>query len=91
MLQRMLSALAGLNIVQRSENGGWLLSRDLDEVTLGELYENLRLRVPATDVVLPSRDDDIGRAAAQAMEHLRQPLLDPLQHSVGSFLHPRKE
>jgi membrane protein len=91
MLQRMLSALDALNIVQRSERGGWLLSRDLDQVSLGELYENLGLRVPATDVQLPSRDDAIGQAAARAMEHLRQPLLVPLQLSVGSFLHQRKE
>ena len=91
MLQRMLAALAELNIVQRSENCGWLLSRDLNGVTMAELYENLRLRVPTTDLVLPSRDDEIGRAAARAMDHLRQPLLDPLQRSVGSFLHPEKE
>lgn len=91
MLQRMLSALDALNIVQRSEKGGWLLSRDLNQVSLAELYENLGLRVPAADLRLPSRDDAIGRAAERAMEHLRQPLLAPLQASVGSFLNQSKE
>ena len=85
MLQRMLSSLSEMNIVQRGETGGWLLSRDLDAVTLGELYEGMALRVPSTDMPLPSRQDAIGRAAGKALDHLRQPLKDPLQRSVGSF------
>jgi membrane protein len=91
MLQRMLSALDSLNIVQRAEKGSWLLSRDLDQVSLIELYENLHLRVPAAELVLPCHDDAIGQAAARAMEQLRQPLLPPLQLSVGSFLRQQKE
>ena len=91
MLQRMLSALCELNIVQRGESGAWLLSRDLNRVSLSELYESVPLRVPAKELVLPCHNDDIGRAASAAMDHLRQPLLDPLAHSIGSFLHPTKE
>ena len=91
MLQRMLSALCELNIVQRSESGAWVLSRDLNQVSLGELYETVPLRVPAKELVLPCQNDDIGRAASAAMDRLRQPLLDPLAHSIGSFLHPTKE
>ncbi|KFN43331.1 hypothetical protein N789_08640 [Arenimonas oryziterrae DSM 21050 = YC6267] len=84
-LQRMLSALSEMNIVQRSELGGWLLARDLDTVTLGELYEGMSLRIPAADLPLPARHDAIGRAAEKALNHLREPLKDPLQRSVGSF------
>jgi membrane protein len=84
-LQRMLSALSDMHIVQRCENGGWLLARDLDSVTLCELYEGMGLRVPARDLVLPARHDAIGRAAERAMNHLREPLKDPLQRSVASF------
>jgi membrane protein len=91
ILQRMLSSLDALNIAQRSEKGGWLLSRDLEQVSLGELYEHLGVRVPAADLLLPCRDDAIGQSAARALEHLRQPLLVPLQRSVGSFLYPIKE
>ena len=91
MLQRMLSGLDSLNIAQRGEKGSWLLSRDLDQVSLAELYDSLHLRVPAADIALPCHDDAIGQAAARAMEQLRQPMLTPLQLSVGSFLNPRKE
>jgi membrane protein len=91
MLQRMLSALCQLHIVQRSESGAWLLSRDLDQVSIGELYESVPLRVPAKELQLPCRGDDIGHAASSAMDRLRQPLLDPLAQSIGSFLHQRKE
>jgi membrane protein len=90
-LQRMLSGLCTLNIVRRAEDGAWLLSRDLDAVTLEELHEGLLLRVPGPDVVLPGFDDPIGREATNALEHLRSPLQAPLSRSVGSFFPPHPE
>lgn len=89
-LQRMLSGLCRLDIVRRAEDGAWLLSRDLDGVTLAELHEGLLLRVPG-DIVLPGFDDPIGREATCALEHLRTPLYDPLSRSVGSFFPPHPE
>jgi membrane protein len=86
LLQRMISALCVMNIIQRAESGAWLLSRDLDKVTLGELYEGMDLRIPTDELALPSRHDPIGRASSAALEHLRTPLQAPLQSSVGSFL-----
>ena len=85
LLQRMLAGLGRLRIVQRSEVGEWLLSRDLGAVTLGELYEGLALRVASQDQPLPGRNDALGRAAARALDHLRQPLRTPLERSVASF------
>jgi len=90
MLQRMLSGLASMNIVQRSEHGAWLLSRDLNAVALGEVYESMRLRVPAVDVPLPLRHDPIGRCATAVLAHLRDSLQEPLRRSIGSFLNPAK-
>ena len=86
LLQRMISSLCQLNIIKRSESGAWLLSRDLDKVSLDEIYEGLALRIPTADVCLPSRQDAIGRASTAALEHLRDPLHVPLQSTVGSFL-----
>lgn len=86
LMQRMLAGLSGLNIVQRAEDGGWLLSRDLATVTLGELHEGLGLRIPGPSAGLPGYDDPLGRRANRAIEHLRQPLQGPLGRSVGSFL-----
>ena len=85
LLQRMLSGLSELNIVRRAEDGGWLLARDLAKVSLGELHEGLGLRIPCTDVILPGYDDPLGRDAARALDHLRQPLEAPMARSVGSF------
>lgn len=85
LLQRMLAGLGELRIVQRSEIGEWLLSRDLDAVSLGELYEGLALRVPSQDQPLPGRSDSLGRAAARALDYLRQPMRAPLERSVASF------
>lgn len=85
LLQRMLSGLSGLNIVRRAEDGGWLLARDLATVSLGELHEGLGLRIPCTDTSVPGYDDPLGRDAARALDHLRQPLEAPMARSVGSF------
>lgn len=86
LLQQMISALCEMNIIQRSESGAWLLSRDLDKVPLGEIYEGMRLRIPTDELELPSRQDAMGRASMSALDHLRQPLKAPLERSVGSFL-----
>ena len=88
LLQKLISGLCEMNIIQRAETGAWLLSRNLEAVSLRELYEGMALRIPTTDVNLPSRQDAIGRASTAALEHLRLPLKEPLEHSVASFLHP---
>lgn len=86
LLQRILSALCEMNIVQRGESGAWLLSRDLDRVSLGEIYEGLSLRIPTGEICLPARQDAIGRAASAGLDELTGPLRTPLSRSVGSYL-----
>ena len=88
LLRRMLGGLSRLNIVRRAEDGAWLLSRDLDAVSFGELHEGLALRVPGPIHGLPGYDDAIGRDAARALAHLQEPLSAPLARSVGSFFTP---
>jgi len=90
-LADMLHALNELNIVQRAEQGPWLLSRDLAEVPLAELYEHVLLRVPMADMNLPARNDALGRAGSRAMDELRAALHDPLQRSIASYLHPQRD
>lgn len=91
LLQELLSGLSSLHIVMRGENGGWILTRDLDAVSLNELYERLHLRIPMKEVSLPGSDDIFGRAAIDALSHLREPLDNPLSRSVGSFIKASKE
>ena len=90
-LRRMLAGLAELDIVRRAEDGAWLLSRDLGTVRLGELHERLSLRVPGVAAALPGFDDPIGRDALRALDHLRQPLDEPLSRSVGSFFTSKQD
>ena len=75
----MISRLCELNIIQRAESGAWLLSRDLDEVTLAELYEGMALRVPTDELYLPARHDAIGRAASAGA---RTTCASPLQRAA---------
>lgn len=91
LLQQLLCGLSSLHIVLRAENGAWILTRDLDAVTLKELYERLNLRIPTRDINLPGGDDAFGKAAMDALDHLREPLSEPLARSIGSFMKAKKE
>ena len=85
LLQEFLGDLLRLGIVQRAEEGGWMLARDLGRVSLDDLYEGLRLRIPVTEVHLPCRDDPLGRRAVEALDALRLPLRDHLRRRVGTI------
>lgn len=86
LVQDMLGQLDGIGVVSRAESGEWLLSRDLDDVTLAELYEACHLRVPIREAHLPCRDDALGQVAAGAIDHLRLPLRDLLRQRVSDLL-----
>ena len=72
-------------VARRDERGEWLLARDLDEITLGELYEACQLRVPMGADCLPCREDDLGTAVHAVIDDLRLPLGPALARSVGSL------
>lgn len=85
LLQELLAQLSGIGLVARAESGEWLLSRDLGDVTLGELYEACSLRIPVAEAHLPCRDDALGAAAAGTLDELRVPLRDLLRRRVASL------
>lgn len=85
LVQQMLSQLCQINVVARAEAGEWLLSRDLDDLSLGELYEACGLRIPIAEAMLPCRDDSLGRSAVAAMDELRIPLRDLLKRRVSTI------
>lgn len=88
LVQQMLAQLCGINVVRRAESGEWLLLRDLDELTLAELYEACQLRIPIAEAHLPHRDDAIGASVAQAIDELRIPLRDLLKRRVNTLWTP---
>ncbi|SKA09774.1 YihY family inner membrane protein [Novilysobacter spongiicola] len=85
LVQEMLAQLEEIRVVKRAEGGEWLLSRDLDDLSMAELYEACELRIPITEVHLPCRDDALGPSAAGALDELRLPLRDLLKRKVSSI------
>lgn len=90
-LQRMLADLLRIRVLSRTEDGRWLLARDLQYVTLGELHEGCRLRIPVEDLRVPFQDDMIGRAAASAVESLRLPLREGLSRNLSGLFAESEE
>jgi len=84
-VQHMLGQLHRIGVVDCTESGQWVLTRDLDSMTLQELYEACHLRIPTQDTPLPHDDDPLGQAAVTAMDTLRLPLRDALQRKVSSL------
>lgn len=85
LVQDLLGQLDAIDVVTRAEGGEWLLARDLDDVTLAELYEAGRLRVPVAEARLPHREDALGVAVMGVLDGLRMPLRDLLKQRVSSI------
>lgn len=85
LVQQMLQQLSGIGLLSRAESGEWLLARDLDDLSLAELYEACHLRIPTAEAWLPERDDALGEAAVAALDELRIPLRDLLRKPVASI------
>ena len=85
LVQEMLGQLSAIGVVSRAESGEWLLARDLEHVSLGELYEAGNLRVPVAEAHLPHRDDAMGLAVMQTLDGLRLPLRELLKQPVANI------
>ena len=85
LVQQMLAQLEEIALLRRAESGEWILARDLDGLTVGELYEACDLRIPVAEAHLPCRDDALGVSASAALDELRIPLRDLLKRRVGSL------
>lgn len=85
LVQQMLAQLGEIGLVTRAETGEWLLARDLDDLTLAELYEACNLRIPVNEAHLPCRDDALGVASTRTLDELRVPLRELLKRRVSSL------
>ncbi|MGN6111698.1 MAG: YihY family inner membrane protein [Luteimonas sp.] len=84
LVQEMLGQLCAIGVVARAESGEWLLARDLDELTMADLYEACQLRVPIAEAHLPCRDDALGAVTIAELDELRLPLRDLLKRRVSN-------
>lgn len=85
LVQQMLAELEQIQLLQRAETGEWLLARDLDGLTLAELYEACHLRIPIAEAHLPCRGDALGIAVGDTLDQLRIPLRDLLKRRVSTL------
>ncbi|HEU4992518.1 MAG TPA: YihY family inner membrane protein [Luteimonas sp.] len=85
LVQEMLGQLCAIGVVARAESGEWLLARDLDELTMADLYEACQLRIPIAEAHLPCRDDALGVATVAELDELRLPLRDLLKRRVSNL------
>ena len=85
LVQQLLCQMDEINVLTRAETGEWMLARDLEDVTLSELYEAAHLRVPVSEAHLPHRDDALGTAVMQVIDELRMPLRNSLKQRVSSI------
>jgi len=84
LVQEMLGELCVIGLLSRAESGEWLLARDLDDLTMADLYEACQLRIPIAEAHLPCRDDALGIAAVGEVDQLRLPLRDLLKRRVST-------
>lgn len=83
LVQETLGQLESIRVVRRAETGEWLLARDLDDLSLAELYEAGQLRIPIAEAHLPGADDPRGAAVIATIDQLRLPLRELLRRRVG--------
>ncbi|MFC7301415.1 YihY family inner membrane protein [Cognatiluteimonas weifangensis] len=84
MIQESLGQLAAIGVVSRAESGEWLLARDLDDLSMADLYEACQLRIPIAEARLPCHDDALGIAAREELDQLRLPLRELLKRRVSN-------
>jgi len=85
LLQQLLCDMERIALVRQAASGEWMLARDLDQVTLSDLYESTQLRIPVSERMLPYREDSLGQAALAALDELRLPLREKLKRRVSDI------
>ncbi|KIP86836.1 YihY family inner membrane protein [Stenotrophomonas sp. CFBP 13724] len=88
LLQQLLCDMERIALLRRAENGEWMLARDLEQLTLADLYESTQLRIPVAEAHLPYRQDSLGQAALAALDELRLPLREKLKRRVSDIYPP---
>ncbi|MBD7955470.1 YihY family inner membrane protein [Stenotrophomonas sp. Sa5BUN4] len=88
LLQQLLCDMERIALLRRVENGEWMLARDLEQLTLADLYESTQLRIPVAEAHLPYRQDSLGQAALAALDELRLPLREKLKRRVSDIYPP---
>lgn len=87
LVQELLEKLSRISLLRCTDNGEWMLARDLGNTSLAELYEACQLRIPIAESDLPCQDDALGIAAREALDRIRLPVRELLRYRVGAIYH----
>jgi membrane protein len=70
-VMRLLSRLKEARITSRDEEGDWMLARDLDDLSLGRLYQLGDYYLPVAEVADLPRDSVWDQSLAECLEQVR--------------------
>lgn len=90
-LQRLMGALQRARLAGRAENGDWILAADLDEVTLGDLYNAAEFVLPLEEVDDIPRDRPSDRALAGALQSMNETGGPLFRQPLKTYLRTREE
>jgi len=90
-LEELLESLAAARIVRRAEGGGWLLARDLDDLTMGELLAAAGCALPRAAEARTGGGHPVDQALAGWLADVEGRLAAPLAQPVGELLGPRED
>lgn len=82
---RLMCGLREQRIVARDEEGNWLLTRDLDALTLGDLYGRTDLHLPLADIREMPQASARDRAYLASLERLRDRGQEVLDQPLRAF------
>ncbi len=84
-IQTLLESLRLANILRRDEDGEWLLVRDLDSLSLAELYATGRYVWPLDAEPVDQDNDAWNEALTAALDQVTDPLEQISSRSLKSF------
>ncbi len=85
-LRRILGYFFDARIIHRDDDGDWLLSADLDTLTLGEVYANGEFILPVADLDKLRCESHWDRALIEALQDVSEVAGPMMERSVKSYL-----
>ncbi|MET0066440.1 MAG: virulence factor BrkB family protein [Candidatus Thiodiazotropha sp.] len=80
-LEKVVHQLKQAHLVQRTDEKGWLLARDLSHVTLNDLYQSAQYVLPADDAL-----DEVSESLRTMIQGLNQDLRQGMDRSLEELL-----
>lgn len=90
-LRRILGWFHDARFIHADDDGDWLLSADLDELSLGELYRSGVFTLPVEEIERLPQESDWDRALVEGLKDVDDAAGPLLKRSIKSLLKPASE